>query len=78
MLAAEAAVANSSTRWAVPVQIQQSILGLFTIVVLKAGTTELAPDAPVVWLFAVGFGVSGFLVTLMTCRTQRLVVNLLS
>lgn len=77
-LAAEAAVANSSTRWAVPIRIQQSVLDLLAIAVSKAGTTELAPDAPAVWVSAVGFGVSGFLATLMTCRTQRAVINLLS
>lgn len=61
-----------------PVRIQQSILDLFAITVSKAGTTELAPDAPAVWVSAVGFGVSGFLATLMTGRTQGSVVNLLS
>lgn len=52
-------------------RIQQSILDLFAITVSKAGTTELAPDAPAVWVSAVGFGVSGFLATLMTGRALK-------
>lgn len=31
----------------------------------------MAPDAPAVWVSAVGFGVSGFLATLMTGRTLK-------
>ncbi|KAL0593779.1 hypothetical protein AAY473_036172 [Plecturocebus cupreus] len=39
------AVADSSTRWAVPVPTQQSTPDLFTTTVSKAGATELSSNA---------------------------------
>lgn len=69
-LAAEATVADSSTGWAVPVRVQQSILDLFTVAVSKAGATELAPNAPAVWVPAVCFGINSLLATLVTSGTQ--------
>lgn len=69
-LPTETAIADASTRWAMPVWIQQSILDLFTITISKAGTAELASNAPALWVSAVCFGINSFLAALMTSRSQ--------
>lgn len=52
--------------------IQQSVLDLFSVTVSKAGTTELASDAPALWVSAVRFGIDGFLAALMTSRPLQI------
>lgn len=74
---AEAAVADPSAGWALPLRVEQSIFNFLSVAVAQTGSTELTPHPDTLWITTVSFSVDGLLTALVASRSSGAVVDLL-